>query len=836
LSKRLFLALCWVLVFLPLAGRSALAGPAASPLNLHLRRATFDPLREAAPTTIAPSDSTSRLLLVQFDTLPDDRTRATLASAGLRPLLYIPDNALLVRAIRADPPSSWRLPGLRWSGPFLPAYKLPAELDGALDGRVIGMLDLRLLAAPDADMAALERGLGALGGGVLAVREGLNGPAVHVHLPGAALGAVLQRDDVLWVERLLAPAVFNDRASGILGVAPAQRQFGWLKGAGQIVAVTDTGLDVQASVQSNANPDFTAGRIARGFSKNEMLSGCSATDWSDLNGHGTHVAGTVLGSGARSPNGLLFAGMAPEARLVVEAVSSGGAELDCLPFDTSYLAKAYDAGARVQNASWGSPTGISQGGLTYGAYTMDDQAIDDFLWSHKEHLFVVAAGNEGADRSPRDGVIDADSITSPGTAKNVLTVGSSESFRPPVGVCAIDVPENFCYAAFGLSGAPFGEDPISDNVDGMAAFSSRGPADDGRIKPEIVAPGTNIISAASHHPSASYFRIYNADYAYDSGTSMSAPMLSGMAALVRQWLGQERQVTAPSAALVKALLLNGAADITPGQYGVGAQREVPAAWPNNVEGWGRAALTDTVDLDGSGQIWFAEVSPGLVTGATTAYTLTITGSRSLRVTLAWTDYPGFAGAGKTLVNDLDLEVQTPSGATIVGNMAAPLPSDCRDSATLADRCDNVESVELTAPVAGVYTIRVRGAAVPQGPQPFALVARRSAADTTLAAPTLQPIPGGGPALALSWTAVDGASYYVVEVSSLGDFATLRTIYSSAQPAMVVVEDVGDHFFRVRACSAGGCGAPSNVRAATVTIPPQKRFLPLIGLRVLGSAR
>src|SRR5262249_38457106 len=195
-----------------------------------------------------------------------------------------------------------------------------------------GMLDLRLLAAPDADVGVLGRGLAALGGSVLARRAGLNGPALHVHVPAAALGAVLKRDDVLWAERFHAPAISNDRASGILGVAAAQRQYGWLKGAGQIVAVTDTGLDVQASIQSNANGDFAANRIARGFSKNEMLSGCSATDWSDLNGHGTHVAGTVLGSGARSPNGLLFAGMAPEAQLVVEAVSSGGGELDCLPF------------------------------------------------------------------------------------------------------------------------------------------------------------------------------------------------------------------------------------------------------------------------------------------------------------------------------------------------------------------------------------------------------------------------------------------------------------------------------------------------------------------------
>ncbi len=114
------------------------------------------------------------------------------------------------------------------------------------------------------------------------------------------------------------------------------------------------------------------------------------------------------------------------------------------------------------------------------------------------------------------------------------------------------------------SAIPISNDPISDNPNGVAAFSSRGPTDDGRIKPEIVAPGTNIISTRSHMPNASYSAIYNDDYVYDSGTSMATPMVSGMAALVRQWLNEERGMAAPSAALVKALLLNGAA-----AYGAG---------------------------------------------------------------------------------------------------------------------------------------------------------------------------------------------------------------------------------------------------------------------------
>jgi hypothetical protein len=837
------ISVLFAIALLVLALPAASAQPDHPSIKIYLRRATFDPLRTLPSiASTLQADTTSRLVLAQFTTEPTAAIRQGLAAAGARPLLYIPDNALVVRLGNTHSAGLPALPGLRWYGSFPPAYKLAAELDPMVN-RPDGVLDLRLLAAADADIALLVRDMGALGGTVLGRSPGLNGIALRAQLPAKALRQILRRDDMLWVERFIVPRVLNDRARDILGVTAARQQLGWLTGAGQIVAVTDTGLDVEANVLADTNPDFSVSRIAAAFSPAQADSQCAsnpdAAIWSDRHGHGTHVAGTILGAGARSPSGLSFAGVAPEAKLVVQGVeTSAGAldgTLDCLAFDNTFLAQAHGTGAHVQNASWGMPTGGTNISPQYGGYTQFSSDVDDFLWQHKDHLLVVAAGNDGKDNNnPRDGVIDPDSIDQPATAKNVLTVGASENNRPPASAgcgSSTSPPQNLCWSSYVFSISPISNDFVSNSVDGIAAFSSRGPTDDGRIKPEIVAPGTNIISAASQDPSASYEFPYPGDfYAYDSGTSMSAAMLSGMAALVRQWLAQSRQITAPSAALIKALLLNGATDIGPGQYGTGATREIPASWPNNVEGWGRAALLDTVGLNGAQEVWLADNAVGLsAPGASATYALIVSAGQPLRLSLAWTDYPGSPQSAKALVNDLDLEIQTPDGVLVRGNAAAALVADCRDQQTGADRCNNAESVEIAAPVAGLYTVRVRAAKLPQPAQSFALVGRaQSISDRPLDAPVLEPIPSsGGPAVKLSWTTIQGATFYLVEQSANSDFAVTSKTYSTNAPSTAIVEDVGTYWFRVRACTLGSCSLPSTARSATVLTPPRKGFLPVV---------
>lgn len=811
-----------ILLSLTGVGVPAAARDAEAPALLHLRRATFNPLDKALSAPAVTAAAPSELLLVQLSGPPDEHARERLAAAGLTPLWYVPDNAFLVRATAGAAGKSLAsiAPEVRWIGAYTPWFKLAPELDGQLASGAD--LDLQLVVAPDAAPDGVAREVVARGGRVLELARGVNGTVLRVTLPSTALSALLARDDLLWAEPYLAAEVLVDRARAIGGVPGVHEELG-LTGEGQIIAVTDTGLDVEHSLSA----DFS-GRVARGFSRQEMFAPCQGlaalgepNTWSDLHGHGTHVAGLAVGSGALSDG--VFSGVAPGARLVVQAVSSGGTTLDCLPSAQVYLGMAYEAGARIHNGSFGRRTG--SGSCEYGCYTAEDSTIDDFLWKHKDYLFVVAAGNQGVDDS-RDGVVDADSLNSPGTAKNVVTVGASENQRAGLGSCgAEEAPEFVCYGtAWGSNfpAEPIRSDFISDNPNGMAAFSSRGPTDDGRIKPDLVAPGTNIISARSHKPGALYGTAYSDDYAYLSGTSMATPQVSGVAALARQWLARDRLVSAPSAALLKALLLNGAVSLRPGQYATVA--ELPDAWPNSVEGWGRLSAENTVGLGGEDRIWLAEHG-GVATGQLVEYALSVQAGEPLRVTLAWTDYPGAPGVSKALVNDLDLRVIAPGGVVLAGNSTADLSLGCRFDG--ADRCNNVESVELPAPHSGIYIVQVYGASVPFGPQPFALAARgEQILDPALSAPLLEPIAGPGPALALKWSAVDGAAFYRVQISSSSSFADVTTEYAS-QASHTAFAQEGSYFVRVRACTVSACGPYSNVRSITVTRSPLQFYVPLV---------
>jgi len=279
----------------------------------------------------------------------------------------------------------------------------------------------------------------------------------------------------------------------------------------------------------------------------------------------------------------------------------------------------------------------------------------------------------------------------------------------------------------------------------MAAFSSRGPADDGRIKPDIVAPGTFILSARSHDPAVSdlnYWDTYNANYAYLGGTSMATPLTAGAAALAREWLVEQRGFSNPSAALMKAVLLNGASNISPGQYGTGSALEIPLNVPNSVSGWGRANLLESVNPSAPRQIWLQDTTTGLRTGGQITYTIPVGAAAEqaaqegeatfspesagpLRITLAWTDYPGSTSASKALVNDLDLEVVAPNGTHYYGNFGLYSTGQClRQISTTVkwDTCNNVEGVLIPNAVYGNYTVIVRGYNIPNGPQPFAVVA------------------------------------------------------------------------------------------------------------------
>lgn len=531
------------------------------------------------------------------------------------------------------------------------------------------------------------------------------------------------------VDQFLLRQVRNNIAARLMGaLAVMSPNEPGLTGKGEVIGVADTGLD--SGDTATIHPDF-AGRVAAiqswpiSADYNSVILNKDGNDGpADLDsGHGTHVAGSALGSGAASAqHNEVIRGLAPEATLVFQAIEQKlewtpayrqafrqryGRDpapfgLAGLPADLyAFFEKAYEAGVRIHNNSWG--------GGALGAYDNYCEALDRFVWEHKDFVTLVAAGNDGVDYD-RDGKIDPTSVTPPATAKNCITVGAAESERANAGY----------QAAWGqLWPRSYGRDPIrtdrvSDNGADIAAFSSRGPTRDGRIKPDIVAPGTNIVSTRSHHLSGGRhgwgeYSPLTADYLVNGGTSMATPLATGAVALLRQFLRQHGRRN-PSAALLKALLLHGA---TYRPYRYGATGGAPYDFE---QGWGHLNVAESVQPALPRAISMYDRVRGLVTGRSVRLSAIVSdGSIPFKATLVWTDFPSSASQTINLINDLDLIVTAPDGQNYHGNQfGAPYNRNF-------DRKNNVEMVVIASPAAGRYLLTVRAHNVPRGPQDFALV-------------------------------------------------------------------------------------------------------------------
>jgi hypothetical protein len=707
--------------FVSVAGVSDEPAPFFGEKDIPIRLAAgqFDPLRSSGlPVLIAsmtldnyPGDGTG-YYLVQFNAPITEGDKAALTEAGAEIFDYIPDFTFIVKMNNATRSALASVGNVHWVGLYQPAYRVaPSLLQAYVATGRSEILELVVVTFEGEHVDQVTRQLQALDGIVLESVETEWKGKIKVRIAATQIEVIARISEVKWVESAPEWQLFNNVAANIMHVRDVWDDHG-LHGTGQTVAVCDTGLDRGSTAPANLHDDFENG------SGNSRV--IAIFDWvgdgaSDAySGHGTHVAGSVLGNGDRSgatPSthtypGSAYAGMAPEAHLVFQAVGENTNDvLIGIPLDLNTLfAQADSAGADLHTNSWGSS-------VDPGAYTTDSQDVDEYIWNHKGFTILFAAGNVGID-SNRDGVVDLDSLASPGTAKNCITVGASENNRSsggynPGGWCSsygdcwpFDYPVN-----------PISSDPLSNNPSGLAAFSSRGPTNDARFKPDVVAPGTNIASTRSSMAILDDWGAINAYYMYMGGTSMATPLAAGAATLVRDFY-QDKEGITPSAALIKATLINGATDMSPGQYGTGGTQEIPnPPRPNNVEGWGRINLENSLFPSTPRTLGYADETSGLQTGHTTTYVYTVTTAAQLmRTTLVWSDYPGTPVAGGGLVNDLDLTVTTPGGTTLYPNHAGQY-----------DRANNVEGIDIASAETGGYSITVRGYNVPQGPQPYALV-------------------------------------------------------------------------------------------------------------------
>ena len=312
-------------------------------------------------------------------------------------------------------------------------------------------------------------------------------------------------------------------------------------------------------------------------------------------------------------------------------------------------------GARIHTNSWGND------GTT--AYDSLSRGFDVFLRNNEESFVCLAVTNGAVLRNPEN-------------AKNLLAVGASQ-----------DTPSEANHCSGGV-----------------------GPTSDGRRKPEVYAPGCSTQSSQSNTACS---------VVGSTGTSMACPAVSGAAALIRQYFiegyypsgaANSPDTLNPSGALIKATLVNSAVDMT----GV-------AGYPSNLEGWGRARIGDPLFFTGDartlGVLDDVRNASGMNTGQQATYNVNVINSGEvLRITLAWTDVAATAGAGVAPVNDLDLEITSPSGALFLGNVFAGGTSSTGGT---RDIINNVEQIHIQTPETGSWTVRIRATAVNTGTQGFA---------------------------------------------------------------------------------------------------------------------
>jgi serine protease AprX len=507
---------------------------------------------------------------------------------------------------------------------------------------------------------------------------------VRVVVKERRLADLAALDEVRHIEEVVPRKLHNSVARQVLRVPIGNAASGG-EGAGEIVAVADTGFDKGST--TNVHPAFK-GRVKKLYA----LGRPGRKD--DPHGHGTHVAGSVLGDGLSGTEGAVR-GTAPKAKLVLQSVLDANNGLGGLPDDLTDLFNApYTRDkARIHTNSWGSRG-------NFGVYDQQAYEVDQFVYEHRDMLICFSAGNEGVD-SNADGVIDSGSVTPPATAKNCLTVGASENNRPNKTLTyGQGWPPDF-------PADPIKTDKVANNQEGMVAFSSRGPIHDGRIKPDVVAPGTFILSTRSRATQSEGWELSSDPlYMFEGGTSMATPLVAGCIANVRAFLRTSHGIKKPSAALLKSLIINGAHDLA-GQY-------VPseaATIPNNNEGFGRVDVQAVVGPYGAGEtVIFFDEGKALDTGEKTEQMVTVpAGTKMLKATLVWTDPPG-----EGLQSDLDLIVKR-GGQQRHGNMpAGPVGFD---------RINNVEQVVWANVPAGPVTVMVAAHRVTVGPQSFALVVR-----------------------------------------------------------------------------------------------------------------
>lgn len=295
-----------------------------------------------------------------------------------------------------------------------------------------------------------------------------------------------------------------------------------------------------------------------------------------------------------------------------------------------------------------------------GNYDLFSEALDQTTYDYPNVLHIVAAGNNGTSNCPPYPNGYNTVLNGIQSAKNSLTVGALQDLNT------------------------------------IWSSSSRGPTSDGRIKPEIVALGTNVRSTSTTR-----------NYAGGSGTSFSTPSVTGAAALLNELYKSKNNDELPAAALLKSVLCNSATDL--GKKG-----------PDFIYGFGRLDVAKAAQLIDNERY----ITDSIGMNDTLVFTINVPNNQlNFKATIAWTDAAASPLSTTTLINDLDLEIIVPNDTIhypwLLDTTASQVNKTAyRGNANERDRINNIEQVTLDFPIAGVYEIKVTGANIPMEKQVF----------------------------------------------------------------------------------------------------------------------
>ncbi|MEO0085298.1 MAG: S8 family serine peptidase [candidate division WOR-3 bacterium] len=632
--------------------------------------ARFDPLVSqpqlppALTISAYPGDGTG-YYLVQFSGPVRREQIDGIRRAGGNPVGFHSRYLAFVRMNSLTAAGVAQLPFVRWVGVYQPGLKF---WSGTLEEQWFGRVAVILFYPEDVEAAAGE--LARLGCTV--ARTGVSSAAkvVEVDCSRDLLPAIARLPWVFSIEEWHEPQPENSDAQWVVQDWTQNVRRVWdqsIFGEDEILGFSDGRLDFNHNAFRDPQVAITDTGEYPTHRKVVVLKRYPAGGLGSYDSHGTHVAGTIAGNDSVNGGASLHDGHSKSARIVQLfpiPQPPGNDFTEPLNIITDYLRNPELRPRTISNSWW---TG------TMGQYTNAASTFDLFAWKNKDVVLIKSCGNQGQTSQYR--------ITEPGNSKSVVACASLQN---------------------GL------------NATVLSTYSSRGPAPDGRIKPDISAPGENIYSAQSGSTGG---------YVAMSGTSMAAPCVNGNIGLMRSYLRKGFYPSGSavptdtwgyvSAALLKAMTLV-SADPDVGSYVV----------PSEYIGWGRmdvdSVLYFATPTQDTRKLLVYDDTVGLETGDYVEFQFHNADSMTLRAGVVWTDTAAAAGANPALINNLDCRLVAPNGDIFKGNLYSGGQS-VRNPPGAYDALNPLEMFRVNSADTGTWVMRVEAQNVVTARQPFAVV-------------------------------------------------------------------------------------------------------------------